>query len=125
MEGGNFRLTTRCREYCPVTSPTNQKKVTHLAAHTPNLAYKNFPPITIGEFEVFEYKSPILFAWPCSKPFSAPNSDILVYLISLCIRHTKFVELQYLQILISSPREGNRKKYSNILSLGSNLAERI
>ena len=116
----------RCLEYCPVTSPTNQKKVTHLAALTPNLAYKNFPPIPIGKFEVFEYKSPILFAWPCSKPFSAPNSDILVYVISLCIRHMKFVELQYLQILISSPREeGNRKKYSNILSLGSNLAERI
>ena len=29
-----------------------------------------------------------LLVWPCDKPFTAPNSDISVCLVSLCIRHT-------------------------------------
>ena len=54
MEDGNFRLNARFLEHCPVTSsPTNQKRVTHSAALTPNFAYKNFSPRTIKEFRVF------------------------------------------------------------------------
>ena len=33
-----------------------------------------------------EYKPQVPFAWPLHKPFSAPNSDILVCLASLCIK---------------------------------------
>ena len=83
VEDGSSRLSTRFLEPRPVTSPaTSQKKVTHPAALTPSFAYKNFSPKTIREFEVFEHEPPILLAWPCSKPFSAPNSDILVCLAS-------------------------------------------
>ena len=31
---------------------------------------------------------PILLAWSCNKPFSAPTSDVLVCLASLCVRYT-------------------------------------
>ena len=45
VEEGNFWLSARFREHRPVTSPpTNQKKVTHPAALTPNSAYENRPP---------------------------------------------------------------------------------
>jgi len=41
VEDGNFRLSPRSLEHCPLTSPpTNQKKVTHPAALTPNFAFK-------------------------------------------------------------------------------------
>ena len=40
MEDGNFWLSPRYLEHRPVTSPpTNQKKVAHLAALTPNFAF--------------------------------------------------------------------------------------
>ena len=49
VEDGNFRLRARSLGHLPVTSPpTNQKKVTHPAALTPNFAYKNFPPKPLG-----------------------------------------------------------------------------
>jgi len=61
MEGGNLRLSTRFPGYCPVTiPPNNQKKVTHTAALTPNFAYKNFSPQTIGELWVSEQEPPFL-----------------------------------------------------------------
>ena len=48
VEDSNFRLSSRFLEHHPVTSPpTNQKKVTHSTALTPNFAYKNFSPKTI------------------------------------------------------------------------------
>ena len=63
---------TRFPEHCLVTSPpSNQKKVTHPAALTPNFAYKNFSLKTIREFGFFEYEPPIFLGWPCNKPFSA------------------------------------------------------
>lgn len=34
-----------------------------------------------------EHKPPI-FAWQCNKPFSAPDSEFLFSLASLCIGHT-------------------------------------
>ena len=88
-EDGNSRLSTGFLEHRPVTSPpTNQKKVTHPAALTPNFAYKNFSPKTIGEFRFFEHQPPVLLARPCNKPFSAPNSDTWVCLDSPCTGHT-------------------------------------
>ena len=79
VEDGNFRLSTRFLEHCPVTSqPTNQRKATHPAALTPNFAYKNFSPKTIREFGVCEHAPlPVLFAWPCNKPFSAQKKKKL------------------------------------------------
>ena len=60
VEDVNFRLSTRFLEHRPVTSPlTNQRKVTHPVALTPNFAYKIFSPKTIREFRVFEHKPPI------------------------------------------------------------------
>ena len=40
MEYGNFRLSTRFLEHClAVSPPVSKKKVTHLAALTPNFAF--------------------------------------------------------------------------------------
>ena len=88
VKDGNFRLSTRFLEHCSVTSPpTNQKKVTHPAAFTPNYAYKKIPPKTIRECGISEHKPPILLAWPFNKPFSTQNFDVSVCLASLCIGH--------------------------------------
>ena len=44
VEDGNFRQSTRFLECHPVTSPpTNQEKITHLAALTSNLPIKTVP----------------------------------------------------------------------------------
>ena len=40
VKDGNFRLSTRFLEHCLIVSPpVNKKKVTHLAALTPNFAF--------------------------------------------------------------------------------------
>ena len=89
VEDGKFRLSTRFLEHRPVTSPpTNQKKVTHPTALTPNVAFENSSLKAIEEFRFSEHQPPVLPAWPCSKPLSALNSDILVCLASLCVGHT-------------------------------------
>ena len=81
MEDGNFRLNKRFLAPHPVTSPpTNQKKVTHPAARTPNFAYKNFSLKTFGGFGSFFEKEPRILL----KPFSAPEVNISVCLASLC-----------------------------------------
>ena len=48
---------------------------------------QTFPRKPSESLGIFEHKSPILLAWSCNKPFSAPNSDISVYLASLCVGH--------------------------------------
>ena len=74
MEDGKFRLSTRFLELHPVTSPpTNQKKVTRPAALLPNSAYKNFPPKSLGEFQVSEQKLSILLAQFSSVAQSCPT----------------------------------------------------
>ena len=42
---------------------------------------------TIEGFKSFEHELPILLAWPCNNHFSAPNSDVLVCLVSLHQAH--------------------------------------
>ena len=37
----------------------------------------------ISKFRGFEHEQPILLAWHCNKAFSAPNSDVSIYLVSL------------------------------------------
>ena len=67
--------------------PTHQKKDMHPATLISNGAYKIFSLKTIQEFGFLEHEPPILLAWPCNKPFCAPDPDILVCLASLCIGH--------------------------------------
>lgn len=88
VKNGNFSVSLRFLEHCPVTSPLiNHKKVIRPAALTPNFAYKNFTLKTIGELGFFECKSPLFLVWPCNKTFSAPYSGVLVCLASLCTGH--------------------------------------
>ena len=80
MEDGNFRLNTRFLDPHPATSPpTNQKKVTHPAAHTPHFAYKNSLKTFGGFGSFFEQEPRILL-----KTFSAPDARISICLASLC-----------------------------------------
>ena len=113
MEDGNFRLSPRFLESCPVTSPpTNQKKVTRPAALNPNFPYKNFSQKPIKEFRFFEHKPPVLLAWPCNKAFSAPNLEqrkVLVCLASVCIGHTNLclvtvqrISVRFILVLFTS-----------------------
>ena len=87
VEDGNFQFSTSFLEHRPVTSPSaNEKKFTHPAALIPNFAYKIFCLKTIWEFGVSGYRSPVLFAWPHSKLFSALNCNIQICLASLRVR---------------------------------------
>ena len=122
VEDGNFKLNTvntRFLEHHPVTSPpANQKKVTHPAALTPNFAFRSFSLKTIREFRVFEHKTPILLAWPCNKPFSAPSSNVLVCLASLCVGHTNLgsvILTQHCKSTILKLKK--KKKLINLASL--------
>ena len=77
VEDSTFRLSTRILEPCSVILPSpNQKKVTCPATLTPNAAYKNSPPKPLGSFGFLEHEPSILLAWPCNKPFFAPDSNI-------------------------------------------------
>ena len=98
VEDGNFRLNTRFLEHHPVTSSlTNQKKVTHPAALTPNLHLNTLPRKTSG---LLSTSCPVSLLGPCSKHLSAPNSDVLVCLASLRVRYTN---LHSTTILASQP----------------------
>ena len=80
VEDGNFRLNTRFLDPHPATSPpTNQKKVTHPAAHTPHFAYKNSLKTFGGFGSFFEQEPRILL-----KTFLAPDARISICLASLC-----------------------------------------
>jgi len=101
---GNFRLssstcmdprlvrTKRLMSEIPETLPwyltTNQSEDSPTpASFTPDFAYKNSSIKAMWEFESLQHELPALPAWPCSKPLSAPDSNILVCLASLCIGH--------------------------------------
>ena len=121
VEDGNFKLNTvntRFLEHHPVTSPpANQKKVTHPAALTPNFAFRSFSLKTIREFRVFEHKTPILLAWPCNKPFSAPSSNVLVCLASLCVGHTNLGSVILTQHCKSTILKFKKKKKAHKFGL--------
>ena len=54
VKNGNFSVSLRFLEHCPVTSPLiNHKEVIHPAALTPNFAYKNFTLKTTGKLFFF------------------------------------------------------------------------
>ena len=80
VEDGNFRLSPRFLEHCPLITSNHQKEVIHPTALTSHVAYKNFFRETTGGFGFLEHEPPILLAWPCNKHFSAPNSGFFVCL---------------------------------------------
>ena len=82
-DDGNFRMSTRFLEHQHVTSlPINQKKVIHFVH--PQFCLKNLFQYLWG-VQGFWAWAIVLLAWPCSKPCSAPNSDVLACLTSLCL----------------------------------------
>ena len=63
----------------------------HLSSSKNGISYQE-------DFRVFEHKPPIPLAWPWNIPFSAPNSDILVCLASLCMWKVKVKSLRCVQL---------------------------
>ena len=76
--------------YLTISQSENCAQADHRpASPLPHLAFKSallkpFP----GARGFLGHEPPGVLAWPCSKPFSAPNSDISVCLASLCVGHT-------------------------------------
>ena len=89
IENGNFRLSTRFlgNHHAVASPPTNQKKVICPAAITPNFAFKNSYPKWLESLRFLSMMFLFSLLGPCSKPFSAPNSNVSICLASLCIEH--------------------------------------
>ena len=87
MEDENFRMEHKIPRapLCYLTTTQSERSHTPYSLHPK--AYKIFCLKTIEEFRGFEREPPILLAWPCKELFSAPNSDVLVYMASLCHGH--------------------------------------
>ena len=70
---------------CSVTTPSNNQRtvheqITYPVMLLPPLAFKNAFLKSFGEFGVLRGMShPFLLAWPCNKLFSAPNSNVLLF----------------------------------------------
>ena len=67
----------------PCYLTTNQLEESHIT-YSPHLKLgpQNFSTKAIREFRVFEIEPLLFLAWPFNKHFSAPDSDISVYLAS-------------------------------------------
>ena len=63
--------------------PDTKKSATTNHIPSPHLAFKSVS----GSSEFLGHEPPVLLARPCSKTFSAPNSNVSVCLASLCIGH--------------------------------------
>ena len=75
----------------PCDLTTNQSEESHApCSRHPNVAFKNYSLKTTGRFWSFEQALSIHLAWPCNKTFSAPHSNVLVCLASLCVRYATF-----------------------------------
>ena len=84
VEHGNAKCKSPGAPPCDVT--TSQSEESHNPATLiQNFAFKNSSLKAIEDS--FEQKPHVLLAWSSSKPSSAPNSDFLVCLTSLCFRH--------------------------------------
>ena len=59
------------------------------------LAFKSALLKPFWEFRGFWARATHILAWPCSKLFSAPNSDVLVCLASLRIGHTNLCSVTF------------------------------
>ena len=87
MEDESFRLEHKIPRtpLCYLTA--NQSEGSHTPYSLPPKAYKIFCLKTIEKFRGFEHEPPIFLAWPCKEHFLALNSDVLVYMASLCHGH--------------------------------------
>lgn len=66
----------------------NQSGEGHIpCSPAPKFCLKNFSLKLTGECRTFEVESLVLFAWPCNKAFSAPNSELSVCLTSKISLH--------------------------------------
>ena len=74
------------------TSPSANQRIVHSLitnsmTRIPHPAFKGALLKPLGSSEVLRVEATHLLAWPCNKPFSAPNSNISLCLASLNIRH--------------------------------------
>ena len=74
------------------TSPSANQRIVHSLitnsmTRIPHPAFKGALLKPLGSSEVLRVEATHLLAWPCNKPFSAPNSSISLCLASLSIRH--------------------------------------
>ena len=87
VKNSNFKLSTRLLEHHSVTFTNNQSRKSHTCSPHPkgNLPLKMLPwkPCSLFLLSI----SYLFFVGPCSKLFCALNSNILVCLALLCIRH--------------------------------------
>ena len=80
MATSGWAQDSRSTVLLPHHQPTRRKS--HTLQPSPQiLPIKTFPQKIIRDFCV----EPRVFAWPCNKPFSAPDSDFSVYVASLCL----------------------------------------
>ena len=87
MEEGKLMLNARFLEHRPVSLPsTNQKKVMHPAAAPQILPRKVSPPKPLTRSRILSTSHPF-FLLDSNKPFTAPKSDVLVGLASVCWAH--------------------------------------
>ena len=54
----------------------------------PHLSYKRALPKAFRKFRVFKARVIRFLGWPCNKPFSAPNSNVVVLFGFTVYRHT-------------------------------------
>ena len=91
VEGGNYMLRPQTgwnlkaddwdswsTTLLPHHQPIRRKSVT-LQTSPQILPVKTSPWKSSGSSGDFEHKPPVLLAWLCNKPFSAPSSDVCLY----------------------------------------------
>ena len=94
VEDGNFRLSTRfLKRHLVTLLPTNQKKVTHPAALTPNFSIKTSRK-SFGSSGFLSMRHLFSLLVPAIN-LSLLQTHVSVCLASLCIGHTNFVWKQY------------------------------
>ena len=99
VEGGNYMLRPQTgwnlkaddwdswsTTLLPHHQPIRRKSVT-LQTSPQILPVKTSPWKSSGSSGDFEHKPPVLLAWLCNKPFSAPSSDVSVCMDSSCLGH--------------------------------------
>ena len=97
VEGGNYMLrpqtgwNLKADDWdswtCYLTTNQSEESHTPWSSHLKS-AYKNSSLKPLGDFGSFEHEPPLFLACLQNTRFFAPNSDVSVWLASLCIRHT-------------------------------------
>ena len=82
----NHDLTSRTKDLTP-------RSLQQLITPLPHLSHKRALLKAFGGFGGFKTWATHLLAWPCKKPFSVPNSNVLV-LLALTVRQTHGLAFQ-------------------------------